>query len=140
MDYQQSPDDIRREMALARAALARDARAALVDARTLVDWRHHFHVHPWLFCGCAAAVGFLLVPHREHSKSVQYVEPADSQPRGDQPHTKGLAATALGLAATFMAKQSLNFATRRGMDWLEMHRAQRRETAADQLHTGGSGS
>ena len=136
MNYQLAPDDIRREMVAARAALAHDAHAAVADARTLADWRHHLRAHPWLFCGCAAAVGFLIVPRRERSKAAPIVECAVPQlPPVDQPQSKGLAATALGLAATFMAKQSLNYLMRRGVEWLELHAAQRQVSTADQLHT-----
>ncbi len=135
MDSQVELDEIRKEMIVARAALMRDTDAAASDARALTDWRTHFRAHPWLICGGAVAIGFVLVPRKERSSGAQIAERAVSQfPNADQPHTKGLAATAIGLAATFLVKQSLNYLTRRGMDWIGVHAAQRREPTADQFH------
>jgi len=144
-----SPDDIRRELALARAALNRDARAAVVDARTLADWQHHFRAHPWLFSGCAAAIGFLLVPGRKRATTWRAAERAferaEFRPNVEQPQAKSLSATALGLAASFLARQTLNVATRQGMKWLQTRAAQcqaamaDRHTMGDRLRTRESG-
>jgi hypothetical protein len=49
-------------MMAVRTALHDDVRAVAVDARQMVDWKHHFKAHPLLWCGGAAAIGFLLVP------------------------------------------------------------------------------
>jgi hypothetical protein len=140
MNNDSARDDLRREMAAARADLARDSHAAVADARTLADWRHHFRAHPWLFCGAAAAVGFLLVPKRQQTGSVaQLVQSARSSPQPmELPTSRSLAATILGLAATFVAKQSLNYLTSQGLQWLELRRQQRRsEPMEEEVHARG---
>jgi len=57
--------DIERQLAAMRSVLHKDVRNLATEARTLVDWRYHFRAHPWLYCGGAAAFGFMLVRGRE---------------------------------------------------------------------------
>jgi hypothetical protein len=117
-----APDELRRELAAARAALARDAHAAAADARTLADWRHHFRAHPWLCCAGAMAIGYWVVPARASRATAatgppeQAVAPAAA---------KSLATTLLGLGATFLARQSLDYMMRHGLDWFDRHAASR---------------
>jgi hypothetical protein len=65
-----NPEDIERQMAEMRSALQQDVRVLATEARTLADWRTHFRAHPWLFCGIAAALGFMLVPRARKVYSV----------------------------------------------------------------------
>jgi len=65
-----NPEDIERQMAEMRSALQQDVRVLASDARILADWRTHFRAHPWLFCGAAAALGFILVPRARKVYSV----------------------------------------------------------------------
>jgi hypothetical protein len=65
-----NPEDIERQMAEMRSALQQDVRVLANEARTLADWRTHFRAHPWLFCGVAAALGFILVPRARKVYSV----------------------------------------------------------------------
>ncbi|MEX2112871.1 MAG: hypothetical protein WD845_06765 [Pirellulales bacterium] len=120
-------DDLLRQMAAARAALSRDAQSAVANARTLADWKHHFRAHPWLFCGGAAALGFLLVPQRKPSGG----STADERATGDAAEVPAsIAATVLGAAATFAARQSLNYLIRRGFDLLEQRSPPAGETTS----------
>jgi hypothetical protein len=122
-------EHIRREMAEARAALAHDARAVAWDARTLADWRHHFRAHPWLFCGGAAALGFLLVPRREqpnYAASAKRAAEKNGQAE-TTPSAASLATTLLGIGVTFLARQSANYLARRGLDWLTLRAAKQHE-------------
>ena len=57
-----TPDEIERQLAAIRSVLKRDVRDLASEARELMDWRCHFRSHPWLYCGGAAALGFMLVP------------------------------------------------------------------------------
>jgi hypothetical protein len=117
-------EHLRRELAAARAALSRDAHAAIDDAHTLADWRHHFRAHPWLWCGGAAVLGYLLVPRRRASPLPSSFESPlttitdHSTSEQVQGATKGAVATLVGLGGTFLARQALSYATRRGLDWL----------------------
>ena len=45
-----------------RDALEQEIRQLLSDARILAAGRRYFRSHPWLFCGAAAALGFVVVP------------------------------------------------------------------------------
>jgi len=65
-----NPEDIERQMAEMRSALQQDVRVLATEARILADWRTHFRAHPWLFCGIAAALGFMLVPRARKVYSV----------------------------------------------------------------------
>jgi hypothetical protein len=65
-----NPEDIERQMAEMRSALQQDVRVLASEARILADWRTHFRAHPWLFCGVAAALGFILVPRARKVYSV----------------------------------------------------------------------
>jgi hypothetical protein len=138
-------EHLRQELAAARAALARDAHAAIEDAHTLADWRHHFRAHPWLCCGGAAIVGYLLVPARHTVKFVPQFEKlreamTERVQSNDAPAaaTKGALATLAGLGGTFLARQALNYATRRGMEWLQQ-RSQPRPPEAWQYGSMAAG-
>jgi hypothetical protein len=121
-------DDLLRQMAAARAALSRDAQSAVSDARTLADWKHHFRAHPWLFCGSAAAIGFLLVPERRPAPVPVSGQPSEADL---SPREAGVIATLAAAAATFAARQALNYAIRRGFDWLETRTTPNGDDAAD---------
>ncbi|MEX2113414.1 MAG: hypothetical protein WD845_09525 [Pirellulales bacterium] len=132
-------DSLRRELAAARAALARDAHAAVVDAHTLADWRYHFRAHPWLCCTGAAALGFLLVPaRRQAAASATHFKSTNGHVA--EPAAKGIAATLFGLGTTLLARQALSYATRRGHDWLELRSVAGREppTSTPTSARGGS--
>jgi hypothetical protein len=139
MENGSASEHIRQEMAAAREALARDARAVASDARTLTDWRNHFRAHPWLFCGGAAALGFLLVPQKERLRFPQSVfQPAETNGKN---HTQSTthstatwASTLLGVGATFLARQSANYIARRGLDWLGARAAQRGAAVHEESH------
>ncbi len=122
-----APDNLRRELAAARAALARDAHAVVADAHTLTDWRYHFRAHPWLCCTGAAALGFLLVPARRQAAAVPSALSNLTNGQNAAPAAKGIAATLVGLGTTFLARQALNYTTRRGLGWLELRSADRRQ-------------
>ena len=70
-------DDIQRQMAALRSALAQDLNGSIDSAKLLADWRYHFRKHPALFCGAAAALGFALVPWR---RAAQPAAPAAPEP------------------------------------------------------------
>jgi hypothetical protein len=133
------PDEIRRRMAEARAALAHDAKAAVSDARTLVDWREHFRAHPWLFCGGAAALGFLLIPRRDHAGGAAPLTPlADAAgPVPEPTPPKGLMAAAFGLAATFAARQAAQYASQFALRWLETRRREHESSASSEYSERG---
>jgi len=122
------PEELRNAMAEVRAALSRDARAAACDARTLADWRHHFRNHPWLCCTGAAAIGFLVVPQRKSLPRV--AARALGADRAETSRPKSIAATLLEIGGTLVARQSLKYLARRGVDWLEARSATRQ--AAEQ--------
>jgi hypothetical protein len=145
MDNYSESDELRNELAGARAALTRNAHAAAADAHTLVDWRFHFRAHPWLFCSGAAAVGFLLVPAR-HNVVTGPAEAGSHKPRsvadgiGQVPPVTSTAASLLGIGATLLAKQALRVATRRGLAWFDVRSAPQRTTERSAATTGNGSS
>ena len=138
MDNGSRPDDIRRRLAAARAALAHDAHAAVTDARTLADWREHFHAHPWLFCGGAAALGFFLVPRRNHASDGAPLTASDAKkmPR-TEPQRNSLGTTVLGLAASFAARQVGQYASHFAAEWMKSRRQERKEATGSQFSDRG---
>jgi hypothetical protein len=115
-------DEIRRRLAEVRAALAHDVQAAASDARTLADWREHFRAHPWLFCGAAAALGFFIIPRKNGETSRPQASDGTHVQSQDQPKPKTLAATALGMAASFAARQAGQYATQFAAEWWKSRR------------------
>jgi hypothetical protein len=65
MTVQPTPDEITQRLVEMRSVLRQDANKLASEVRKCVDWRNHFRAHPWLYCGGAAAIGFLLVPLRQ---------------------------------------------------------------------------
>jgi hypothetical protein len=120
-----SHDDLLRQMAAARAALSHDARSAVSDARTLADWKYHFRAHPWVFVGGAAAIGFLLVPEKKPAPLQLAGEPTEADLT---PREAGVLASLATAAATYAARQSLNYLLRRGFDWFNEPPGPTRET------------
>ena len=123
-----SPDDIRRQMEVMRAALTRDARDAATDARALVDWRNHFRRHPWLCCTAAAAAGYLLVPRRAGPPMEQSsLNPLVSRDHQYTPTMRsqlaemsgGLLGTAVSMAATALLRKSIAHLVERGRQQLQ---------------------
>src|SRR5689334_9833962 len=107
-------DDLRRQLAAARASLSRDAQAVASDARTLADWRHHVRNHPWLAMGGAAAVGFLLAPRRRRQAAMDAStaqapgEPAQAQ--AEPAKARAVAASLATTVATMLLRQSASMA------------------------------
>jgi hypothetical protein len=105
-------DDIERQLAAMRSVLRRDVRGFAKHARTLVDWRYYFRAHPWLYCGGAAALGFMLVSGREQpltgdDKGV-VLRPGDSAHSGGS-----LLKTIFTLAATTVVRESFGYLIQR---------------------------
>src|SRR6476659_2736536 len=80
MSSQPGRNDLENELAALRKSLAHDASAAGSDARTLTDWRYHFRAHPWLLCGGALCLGWLLVPRRVRGNATELGNQAAAQP------------------------------------------------------------
>lgn len=59
-------------MAQLRAQLNRDGQACREARKRWADWRTHLRAHPWLACGAAAVVGYVLVP--QSRKSVNHAQ------------------------------------------------------------------
>jgi hypothetical protein len=115
-------DDIERQLAKMRSVLDQDVRGLANQARTLVDWRYHFRSHPWLYCGGAAALGFMLVPRRQRPLKVEasVVTGMDGDkkfvvraPAAVLPQDGSFLKTALRLAATVLVRESLGYLMQR---------------------------
>ena len=122
-DGRSTGDDLRLQLAAARDSFARDAQAAAADARLLLDWRHHFRSHPWLYCGGAAAMGYLLVPRRRATQP-QVVAPPASQPQaqaiaGADATVQSVAAKLAMVVLTMLARQSASYLYQHGLEILK---------------------
>jgi hypothetical protein len=142
-----SSDEIRRQLAAMRFALRRDARDAAVDARTLVDWRHHFRRHPWLYCSGAAVIGYLVVPRRPpppqlQSASYRTAAPVEQRVGAASVHSENLAASlvkaAVATAATALVKRAITHLVDLGRTHFEESMAARREADMDQTESGST--
>jgi hypothetical protein len=114
-----TPEEIERQMAVLRSVLEHDVKELASEARTLTDWRHHFQRHPWLFCGAAAALGFLVVPRARrvysvvgsverdgHQESLSEPVQLEQQPKRAGVVSDGLIKPLLKLALAAAARQS----------------------------------
>lgn len=117
-----TPDEIEQQLAAIRSVLKRDVRDLVSEARELIDWRCHFRAHPWLYCGGAAALGFLLVPRGRRRLKVEaaVVDGASGDqpfvvraPAAVVPQAESLLETALRFAATMLVKESLGYLMQR---------------------------
>src|SRR5690348_14445396 len=113
-----SEDELRLQLAAVRASLAREARAVVSDARTLTDWRHHYRLHPWLFCAGAAAIGFVLAPRsgsrrRNLSEGPPPAESGSSAPPAARPAVAGAA----GAVASMLLRQVAATAGQAALAW-----------------------
>lgn len=57
-------------MRAVRSHLDREVDAVVADARALTDWRHYFRAHPWVWLGAAAVAGFVLVPPKRKTATL----------------------------------------------------------------------
>jgi hypothetical protein len=117
-----NPDDLERQLAMMRSVLHQDVQDLATEARTLVDWRYHFRSHAWLYCGGAAALGFMLVPRRQRPLKVEasIVTGTDGDkkfvvraPAAVLPQDGSFLKTALRLAATVLVRESLGYLMQR---------------------------
>jgi short subunit dehydrogenase-like uncharacterized protein len=122
-------DDLQQQLATARSALVNDMGGAVDSAKTLADWRQHFRAHPLVFCGAAAALGFLLVPRRRPAappmpvmpwppESVSAAMNTASMNTPSAAENRSVIKSLLLMAATNVAREAASFAARRGQDWL----------------------
>jgi hypothetical protein len=122
MNESTQPDDIQRQMIVMRSLLHEDAHTLAVDARRLVDWRHHFRAHPWAWCCGAAALGYLLVPKtsktRGLGRELAPQEPIVAPSMLDMSSSRRLATSpsvaklAMNMAATVIARGAIAYARR----------------------------
>ena len=108
MNPHSTSDDIEQQLATMRFVLHQDVRNLATEARTLADWRYHFRAHPWLYCGGAAALGFMLVPgqHRRPANDDKNVALRHS----DTAHWgESFLKTMFTLAATTLVRESLGY-------------------------------
>jgi len=146
MNNGKDADDLRRQLAAARASLSRDAQAVASDARTLVDWRHHLRAHPWLAVGGAAAVGFLLAPRRRRKSAANDVSPAQAAAQQAAPSTieppkaRVMAASLATTVATMMLRQSASIAGQLALAWLENRKQRHQEMEPDSTFDDSRGA
>ena len=112
----QHRDEIQRQMAALRSALAHDVSGSIDSAKLLADWRYHFRKHPALFCGAAALAGYLLVPSRRANVTVTT---APSPVAAQRAETQSIAGVFLGMALNALASRAIEIASHQGRSWLE---------------------
>ena len=114
--------DIEEKLAAIREVLTRDVHEARTDVRTLKDWRHHVRVHPWLFCGGALALGFVLAPRHKrpsNTTTAKATEPPEIKQSADVGHARGKVAKAFFEAtATTLAEQTAVYLAQHAFDAL----------------------
>lgn len=120
MTLNSTPDEIERRLAEMRSVLTQDVSDLAREAREWVDWRNHFRAHKWLYCGAAAAIGFMLVPRRQRplrivasvvgeGRDAQKIEVQPLKRREDGSILKSV----LTFAATALVRESLGYLMQR---------------------------
>ena len=75
-------DKVRERMQQLRCELDEDVEEVSASARGMLDWKRYVKAHPWMCCGAAVALGFLIVPRRSratHPAAAAVVEPATTR-------------------------------------------------------------
>ncbi len=151
MENEQTPEEIQQQLATLRFRLMKDVSDVQATARRMVDWRHHFREHPLLFCGVAAAIGYLLVPRvrpvraiisqvasprRELLEEVAFrsVQPARWRPLVGT--IAGLAVDVLAREATALARHGSRELLHRFMQRAERRSAERRDEVREKTGVG----
>jgi hypothetical protein len=117
-------NDLEQRLAALRSALEQNTEGVMDNARTLVDWRHHFRRHPALFCGAAAALGFALVPRRspplvasrnDESPGPEMRQPVQAAASAPQ---QSAGAVLASVVAQALARKAAEFVAERGSRFL----------------------
>jgi len=111
----QHRDEIQRQMAMLRAALARDVSGSIDSAKLLADWHYHFRKHPALFCGAAALVGYTLIPSRRAPPVAVQTTPPQAVQRAE---ASSLAEALVTMAVKTLASHAIDALSRHSRDWL----------------------
>lgn len=106
-------------MALVRARLRRDGAECQQAKERWTDWKTHVRAHPWLACGAAAALGYVLIPARH---SAPFAAPSPSPP----PPLQRREASLLGRLAGELARRAAQQAIAGGAAWAIAHWSARR--------------
>jgi hypothetical protein len=122
--------DIQRRMAQIRHEMHEEVQGAVRGAQSLTDWRSMVADHPWGALGIAAAVGYLVVPHRRSrddggsaahlAATVAAVSQAEAARRGaGRPVGKSsLVRSAFSLLTPVLIRAAQNYALNQVEQWL----------------------
>jgi len=133
-------DDIRRRMAQIRRELHADVQNVVEGAEAATDWRRYVRSYPWATLGLALAAGFLIVPRRRSSTTIQ-VTPGLESPVGSaearkvlqaeaprvevkEKKGKGLLGTAFGMLAPVALRAAQGYALQFFEQWMAQKMAQ----------------
>jgi hypothetical protein len=123
-------DEIRRKMALIRRELHQDVREVVASAEAVADWRRYLRMFPWASVGVAFAIGYLIVPKRKRSVSLDTATQADlvsaraalgaAMPivPKEEPPRPSLLASAFGAVAPIVWRLAQNYALSYAEHWL----------------------
>lgn len=126
-------DEIRKKMAQIRRDLHADVQGVVQGAEAATDWRRFVRGYPWASMGVALAVGYMIVPRRHRTPTLQVV-PAEiaravalEVPRAPEPETKkgkGLLGTVFGLVAPVALRAVQGYALQFAEQWMAQKVAQ----------------
>lgn len=101
------------QMHALRSSLGEEVHEFVEKARSATDWREYWRVHPGIWCGAAAAIGYFMVPARRFGKAevqdlVTLAQPAPPAARTSL--TRRLLMELAGMAVGFVAQRGMQFA------------------------------
>lgn len=115
-------DDIQRRMAEIRRDLHKDVRDVVASAEAATDWRRYLTMYPWVSLGAAFAVGYLVVPRRQHAPSATDITPGaekqiraaidslEKEPRPPKRRRVGVIGTLWSLAGPVATRAAQSYA------------------------------
>ncbi len=131
-------DEIRRKMALIRRELHQDVREVVASAEAVADWRRYLRMFPWATVGVAFAIGYLIVPKRKRTLSLDAatqaelvgaraaLEAAPPIVVTEKPRRPSLIGSVFGAVAPIAWRLAQNYALNYAEQWLAQQQEQYR--------------
>ena len=109
-------DEIKQRMAEIRAELPYSAEIARARVQELTDWKYHLKQHPLPILAAVAAVGYLLVPHKQPAQRIVVQRDGSEMSQATTPSKRGILGGIVGSVATLALRHLTTVAANQILD------------------------
>ena len=114
-------DELQRQMHRVRTSLGVEVHDLVENAKAITDWRRYWRSHPWAWCGAAAILGYVVVPHRRIGQAdaqtlaemARFEVAKVSAANGSAPRRRGIMSDLAGMAMGFAAQRGMQMLGRK---------------------------